>query len=210
MPRRTKEEAEQTRQHLMETALRLFAERGISRTSLKDVAAEAELTHGALYWHFKNRADLVAALYHEYRLPLDDLYIDQLQSARQDALLSLGDFVADWCDLVLNDETAARIWRVFHQGRDYEPELKAIEAEIHAEQRDWIELLTKIIKKARKQNQIGAKPSAKKDPLPASVLAVVMGVVASVQQLDPKLIDTKKHIKQIVSGYLYGLNKFEV
>ena len=63
MPRRTKEEAEQTRLLLLETALVMFAQRGITNTSLKDVAAEAGLTHGALYWHFKNKTDLVVALY---------------------------------------------------------------------------------------------------------------------------------------------------
>lgn len=207
MPRRTKEEAEQTRQHLLETALRLFAERGISRTSLKDIAAEADLTHGALYWHFKNRTDLVAALYQECRLPLEDLFIDQLQSARQDALQSLGDFIIDWCDLVLNEERAAKIWRVFHQGCDREPELKVIEAEIYAEQQEWLARLAKIIKKARKQKQIPDKLSSKKDSVDTSALAIVFGIVASVQNLSPELVHTKAHIKQVVSAYLYGLKQ---
>ena len=116
MPRKTKEEAEKTRQLLLDTALTLFAERGISATSLKEVAAAAGLTHGALYWHFKNRTDLVAELYESSRLPLDDLFLDQLQSARQDALASLGDFMVQWSQRVLTEDRPAKIWKVFHQG----------------------------------------------------------------------------------------------
>ena len=36
--RRTKEDAQQTRESLLDAAERLFAERGVSRTSLQDIA----------------------------------------------------------------------------------------------------------------------------------------------------------------------------
>ncbi len=205
MPRRTKEEAEQTRQLLLDTALSLFAEKGISGTSLKDVATYAGLTHGALYWHFKNRTDLVAALYEESRLPLDDLFLDQLQSARQDALDSLGDFMATWCTRVLNEERASRIWRVFHQGVQHDPELDAIAEQINSEHQEWLLLLAKIIKKARKQKQIAPKPSSKADPLPAAALGIVMGIISSVQNTSPDLINSKQQIKCLIHHFLYGL-----
>jgi len=58
MVRRTREEAEQTRQLLLETAQALFWEKGVSRTSLADIAQAAGVTRGAIYWHFANKADL--------------------------------------------------------------------------------------------------------------------------------------------------------
>lgn len=41
MARRTKEEAEETRQRILDAAEHLFHERGVSRTSLADIASGA-------------------------------------------------------------------------------------------------------------------------------------------------------------------------
>lgn len=62
MARKTKEEAEMTRQRLLDAAERVFHARGVSRSSLEDVAREAGLTRGAIYWHFKDKAALFEAV----------------------------------------------------------------------------------------------------------------------------------------------------
>ncbi len=62
MPRRTKEDAEKTRQALMKTALQLFFEKGITATTLNDIAKSAGVTKGAFYWHFKNKLELIQAI----------------------------------------------------------------------------------------------------------------------------------------------------
>ncbi|MBV7433637.1 TetR/AcrR family transcriptional regulator [Cardiobacteriaceae bacterium TAE3-ERU3] len=56
--RRTKAEAEQTRQDLLEAALKLFDEQGYEKTTLADIAKAAGVTRGAFYWHFKNKSEL--------------------------------------------------------------------------------------------------------------------------------------------------------
>lgn len=50
--RKTKEEAELTRQALMNAAEHLFIEKGLSRTTHTDIAERAGVTRGALNWHF--------------------------------------------------------------------------------------------------------------------------------------------------------------
>lgn len=62
MARKTKEEAEMTRQRLLDAAERVFHARGVSRSSLEDVAREAGLTRGAIYWHFKDKVALFEAV----------------------------------------------------------------------------------------------------------------------------------------------------
>jgi len=56
--KRTKEEAEITRQQILKAALRVFSSKGYSDTRLEDVAREAGVTRGAIYWHFDNKEDL--------------------------------------------------------------------------------------------------------------------------------------------------------
>ena len=58
MAKRTKAEALKTRQELIETAIAQFAQYGVSKTTLNDIADAANVTRGAIYWHFENKIQL--------------------------------------------------------------------------------------------------------------------------------------------------------
>jgi len=60
--RKTKQECKQTRQALLDAALDLFYSKGVTKATLNDIAREAKVTRGALYWHFKNKEDLLQTL----------------------------------------------------------------------------------------------------------------------------------------------------
>ncbi len=62
MARKTKAEAQKTRQKILKAALDLFVEKGYERATFEDVAARIRLTKGAVYWHFKSKPVLFAAL----------------------------------------------------------------------------------------------------------------------------------------------------
>jgi TetR/AcrR family acrAB operon transcriptional repressor len=64
--RRTKEEAAVTRQTLLKQALATFSRKGYAATTLEDIAQQAEVTRGAIYWHFGSKADLYNTLIDEY------------------------------------------------------------------------------------------------------------------------------------------------
>lgn len=71
MVKKTKEEALETRNMLLDTAEQVFNEKGVSGTTLADIACAAGMTRGAIYWHFKNKADLFDAMCDRVRLPLE-------------------------------------------------------------------------------------------------------------------------------------------
>jgi len=48
-----------TKQRIITGALRLFAERGVDGTSIRDIAAAAAITEPAIYRHFASKDDLV-------------------------------------------------------------------------------------------------------------------------------------------------------
>src|SRR5579885_1964873 len=62
MARKTKAEAAATRQALLDAALKVFSQKGYAAARLEDVAEQAGVTRGAIYWHFKNKADLYNTL----------------------------------------------------------------------------------------------------------------------------------------------------
>ncbi|TDB05059.1 TetR family transcriptional regulator [Halomonas marinisediminis] len=73
MARRTKAEAAATREALLDAAEEVFLEKGVARTSLEQIARHAGMTRGAVYWHFKNKADLFQAMLCRVRMPFQEL-----------------------------------------------------------------------------------------------------------------------------------------
>ena len=72
MVRKTKQEAQETRESILDAAERLFHANGVSRTSLQDIAHAAEVTRGAIYWHFKDKAELFDAMMQRGTMPLEE------------------------------------------------------------------------------------------------------------------------------------------
>ena len=70
--RRTKEQAEKTRQRIVSAALRVFSRGGIARTTIGDIAHDAGVTRGAVYWHFADKQALLRAIRDSVSLPLLD------------------------------------------------------------------------------------------------------------------------------------------
>jgi TetR/AcrR family acrAB operon transcriptional repressor len=68
MARKTKEEALETRNAILDAAVRVFAVKGAANASLADIAQEANVTRGAIYWHFANKADLINTLWDQVLL----------------------------------------------------------------------------------------------------------------------------------------------
>ena len=84
MVRKTKEDAELTRQRIIDAARAVFLTRGVSRSTLEHIAAEADVTRGAVYWHFKNKTDIFYALRDRAFLPLIDRMYDTLATQTDD------------------------------------------------------------------------------------------------------------------------------
>lgn len=78
MARKTKEEAEKTRESLLDAAEQVFLGKGVASASLEEIAQLAGLTRGALYWHFDNKAALLNAVHQRAKAPLDAVYEDAL------------------------------------------------------------------------------------------------------------------------------------
>jgi AcrR family transcriptional regulator len=68
-----KESQARTRSSLMGSAARLFAERGLERTSIDDLAEAAGYTKGAFYANFRNKEELFLAM-------LDERFAQRLES----------------------------------------------------------------------------------------------------------------------------------
>ncbi|VTN06878.1 Potential acrAB operon repressor [Raoultella ornithinolytica] len=73
---KTKQQALETRQHILDVALRLFSQQGVSSTSLAAIAKAAGVTRGAIYWHFKNKSDLFNEIWVLSDASISDLEVE--------------------------------------------------------------------------------------------------------------------------------------
>ncbi|MGK3142680.1 multidrug efflux transporter transcriptional repressor AcrR [Pantoea sp. C2G6] len=76
MARKTKAQALETRHQILDAAVTLFSQQGVSATSLADIATAASVTRGAIYWHFKNKADLLHEIWLRCDAGLDDVELE--------------------------------------------------------------------------------------------------------------------------------------
>ncbi|WP_193164192.1 TetR family transcriptional regulator [Microbulbifer hainanensis] len=86
MAKRRKEDAQETRERILDAAINVFHEHGIARPSLTEVAELAGVTRGAVYGHFRNKADLVNALAERVQLPGEKLCEAGAEELRRDPL----------------------------------------------------------------------------------------------------------------------------
>ncbi|WP_413110640.1 TetR family transcriptional regulator [Thaumasiovibrio sp. DFM-14] len=85
MARKSKEEAEMTRLKLLDSALIVMAEKGLVKATLAQIASHAGVTRGAIYWHFKDKADLLDAIWQQIFAPFSGLF-EQTQTANGEKL----------------------------------------------------------------------------------------------------------------------------
>ncbi len=73
MVRKTKDASDITYANLLAAAEQLFFEKGVAQTTLADIATQAGLTRGAIYWHFKDKTSLLKALLEQAMLPMQGM-----------------------------------------------------------------------------------------------------------------------------------------
>ena len=99
--RRSKEDAEKTRQKVIEAALKLFSRHGYSQTTLAMIAAETGYSRGPIYWHFKNKDELFQAILGYSQTPLQQMVAKA--ASEVDPRRAIDDFVAEWFRLLIED-----------------------------------------------------------------------------------------------------------
>lgn len=108
--RRSKEGAEQTRQAILDAAEQMFGSQGVAASTLEKISRQAGVTRGALYWHFKDKSDLLQAL-HERSMPVQVVVMQSAADQGHDDPLGFLENAAS--EMLLAFEQDARQQRMF-------------------------------------------------------------------------------------------------
>lgn len=116
--RKTKAQAQQTKQQLLDAALEAFWQNGVTNTSMQTIAEQAGMTRGALYWHFKNKEDLFEALFEQMCAPFMQK-MEQVLTHDKDALTQLKLKLNELLLLLNEDEKQRKFCHVVYLKCEY-------------------------------------------------------------------------------------------
>lgn len=203
MARRTKEEALATRHRLLDAAEHLFQAQGVSGTSLQDIARGAGATRGAVYWHFKDKADLFNAMMERVTLPLEEAFRQEFTEADdRNPLSRIRQATVTALTQIANDSQTRRVFEVATHKVEYVEELQAVRQRHLAVRDGFVVRFEHSMDAASRQGTI-------KLAMPAAVAAhgfhaLIDGLIQN-WLLDPQAFDLLQVGRHAMDVYLLGL-----
>jgi TetR/AcrR family transcriptional regulator, acrAB operon repressor len=202
MVRRSKEDALATRNSLLDAAERVFLAQGVAGTSLNDIAQAAGTTRGAIYWHFKDKADLFNAMMDRVVMPLQIAMESADPDAQADPLPRLKEALRVAMHQAVADPQTRRVFEVATHKVEYVDSLCAVR-DRHVRMRNAaVDHFRKALLKAGALRQVRL-------PVPATVAAqglhaLVDGLIQD-WLLDPSAFQLEVTGPKAVDTYLRGL-----
>jgi len=202
MVRRTKEDALATRNSLLDAAERVFQAKGVSATSLNDIATEAGTTRGAIYWHFKDKGDLFNAMMERVTLPMENALDNAAWRETDDPLPAMRAAILHALHRTATDEQTRRVFEVATQKVEYVDSLCAVRGR-------HLEVRANCVADMKKTLQQSARHHGVRLPLPAGAAAqglhaLVDGLIYN-WLLDTAAFDLESCGKRSIDAYLKGL-----
>lgn len=202
MVRRSKEDALATRNHLLDAAEHVFLAQGVAGTSLNDIAVAAGTTRGAIYWHFKDKADLFNAMLDRVTMPLQQAMSLVDDAHGDDPLPNLKKALRVALRRAVRDPQTRRVFEVATHKVEYVDSLCAVR-ERHVQMRDvWVEHFRHVLLRSAKIR--GVRLSVPAAVAAHGLHALVDGYIQN-WLLDPGAFDLEAGALKAVDAYLRGI-----
>lgn len=110
--RKTKEEAEKTKDLILKAAIKEIGERGYSATRLEDIAQRANVTRGAIYHYYKNKNAILYDIHNKNKNRIHDAMI-KIENENEDPIGVMKESLLEIFEKFENDEEFKDIEEVF-------------------------------------------------------------------------------------------------
>lgn len=201
MARRTKAEALQTRERLLAAAEREFLRRGVAQTSLEQVARAAGLTRGALYWHFRNKADLFNAMLQRVTLPLQHEILRSGAKTLDDPLTQIRQAYRAALHATVADPQARRVFEIALFKVEHGLALRGVRAQRVSGLHERVQQVERGLRRAARLGAVRAALPPRSAAL--GLEALLIGLIQN-WLLDPTAFDLEAVGAQAIDAYLAG------
>lgn len=199
--RRTKEEAEVTRQRLLKAALTVFSRQGYADTRLEDIAEEAEVTRGAIYHHFGSKAELYNTLMAENAARVNPV-MEKAISQADSPLAILRNLLTALLRYAAEDQTFRAINELAMFKTAIAPELEAGMQLKRQSIQTTVDYLAQVAQQGIETGQI--RPELNPRDVAIALFAYQNGVLMS-WLLDPKLFSLKQRAESLADIFIQGI-----
>lgn len=202
MVRRTKEEAQATRERLLDAAEMLFQAQGVSQTTLQQIAQAANATRGAVYWHFKDKADLFNAMMDRVTLPLEAANRAGIAAAGERPMAAVERSLLDALRVITTNPQVRRVFDIATRKIEYTDDMESVRRRHLESRQNFLIEFEQALKAA-------ARIEGRKLPIPvasaAQGLHALIGGLIEDWLLDPAAFELVSTGKQVFHVYLSGL-----
>lgn len=134
---RARAKFEARREELAAAATQTLAEQGYAHTSLRDIAENADFSHGVFHYYFEDKLDLILTCARQYRAVRVNRYEEALTTARSPEQLRRG-FAKLYAATLVDDALMHRLWYDLRAQALFEPRLQPVVREIDAQFEDSV------------------------------------------------------------------------
>lgn len=199
MARRTKEEAQETRLQIIDAAEQCFHDKGVSRTTMADIASAAGVTRGAIYWHFENKTDVFQAMLDRLTQPLEPLGEASRNEAEPDPLGRMRELLMKLFHNVVHDLKARRIHEIIAHKCELTDELGDLRSQMENERRECDREIEASLRNAVNKGQL---PDDLNIPVAAFCMHGCISGMLDQWVLIPDAFDMDRYGAQLVDSCL--------
>jgi TetR/AcrR family transcriptional regulator, acrAB operon repressor len=199
--RKTKEEAEVTRNSLLDSALAVFSSKGYETTRLEDIAEEAGVTRGAIYHHFGGKLELYNALLNE-RFARANQIMEQVIEEGGTPLQLLRRVMVRSLQYLEEDADYRAVQELVLFKTAMIPELQEGLRHKQAGQRTYLEYISSLVEQGVDTGEI--RPGTNPRDAALSILGLMNGV-SLLWMFDSKLFSLRARAENIVDTFLNGI-----
>lgn len=198
MARKTKEEARETREAILDAAIHVFFENGVSSSSLNDIAQHAGVTRGAVYWHFKNKRDIFDALHERLHQSFLDILAPRLDHVEADPVAQLKRLHLDLMQGIHTDELKKRTLTVFLLKCEYSGDMKDFLMQQETSKLKSFQLFVEFFRKAQAEKRL---PDRHPPDIVARACHCFMSGLLYEYLRFPGIIDFGKHVEPVIEAF---------
>lgn len=199
--RRTKEEAENTRTAILTAAELLFLKKGVSHTSLEQIARQAGVTRGAVYWHFQNKAHLFHEMLNQVRLPAEQIAKQISQCDPNNPIIGLRYLCTEVLLSVGSNERKRRIFTILLHRCEFTDDLREAEQRHEAFINEFMALCEQLFSEPATAKRL--HPDISPRMAAVALHAMLLGLLSDWLR-DPSLFDVK-HTGPLIDVLLRGI-----
>lgn len=190
--KRTKEEAKETLKSILKCAVELFIENGYENTSLDSIAAKAGVTKGAIYWHFKDKSNILEKIIDQYDKDAIE-FIPRLMESEVSPLMKIKFLTYAY---IPDFKEEAKIANLFRLKSEITNHYRKRKSQPYA--KSFIEKLEELLRSAKKKGEIKKEVN---EAVSALTINLILTGIHIKYDIDKTIFKNIKNIQVIMDNY---------